>query len=327
MIMMMPVITNKGAVTTAGTVPVAMGTMFFGTQVPADQSTSCLDHSYDIGMRFWDTANNYAFWAGGTGDESETVLGDWFATRGPAARDDVVLATKVGARPRPGGTDLTQALGLSAPMVRTQALDSLRRLRTDYIDLLYAHIDDSTVPLAETLGGLGELVEEGLVRQIAASNLTAPRLKEAVGVGKSSVHGYTALQQRFSYLIPSRTADLSPHVLLDDQIEFTCTENDLTMLGYSPLLSGAYTRPDRALPDGYNTSTARHALNVLSEVAEEASLDTGQTVLAWMARRSFPVLPVVGVSSAEQVASAWQAVTSELTHDAISRLETARTGA
>lgn len=325
--MMMPVLTNKGAVTTAGTVPVAMGTMFFGTQVPADQSTSCLNHAYDLGMRFWDTANNYAFWAGGVGDESEMVLGDWFATCGPAARDDVVLATKVGARPRPGGTDLTQALGLSAPMVRTQALDSLRRLRTDRIDLLYAHIDDRTVPLAETLDALGELVEEGLVRQIAASNLTAPRLKEAVEVGKSTRHAYTALQQRFSYLIPSPTADLVPHVLLDDQMEITCTESDLTMLGYSPLLSGAYTRPDRAIPDGYNTSTTRHALTVLAEVAEQASLDAGQTVLAWMAQRSSPVLPVVGVSSAEQVASAWQAVTSDLTNDALNRLETARIGA
>ena len=179
------------------------------------------------------------------------------------------------------------------------------------------------MPLAETLGALGELVEEGLVRQIAASNLTAPRLKEAVEVGKSTGHGYTALQQRFSYLIPSPTADLSPHVLLDDQIEITCTENDLTMLGYSPLLSGAYTRPDRAIPNGYNTPITRHALKVLTEVAE-ASLDTGQAVLAWMVQRSSPVLPVVGVSSADQVTSAWQAVASDLTNDALNRLETAR---
>ncbi len=212
-------------------------------------------------------------------------------------------------------------------MVRAQTLDSLRRLRTDRIDLLYAHIDDSTVPLTETLGALGDLVKEGLVRQIAASNLTAPRLKEAVEEGKSTGHAYTALQQRFSYLIPSPTTDLSPHVLLDDQIELTCTENDLTMLGYSPLLSGAYTRPDRALPDGYNTSTTRHALNVLAEVAEQASLDPGQAVLAWMAQRSSPVLPVVGVSSAGQVESAREAVTSGLTHDALNRLEKARTGA
>jgi hypothetical protein len=144
-------------------------------------------------------------------------------------------------------------------MVRTQALDSLRRLRTDHIDLLYAHIDDSTVPLAETLGALGELVEEGLVRQIAASNLTAPRLKEAVGVGKSTMHGYTALQQRFSYLIPSPTADLSPHVLLDDQIESTCADNDLTMRDIHP----CYRAPTPARIVQFPTDTTHRLPDML----------------------------------------------------------------
>lgn len=324
--MTLPVITPQGAVTSVGMVPMALGTMYFGTSVPADRSAACLDRAYEVGARFWDTANNYAFWVGGTGDESETVLGQWFTTRGAAARDAVVVATKIGGRPRPGGIDVSDGLGLSAPAVRAQTLDSLRRLRTDRIDVLYAHIDDRAVPLSETLGALSELVEEGLVREIAASNLTPPRLHEAISIGRWIPHRYRALQQRFTYLVPADDADLSPHVLLDDQLEQYCVETGLGMLGYSPLLSGAYTRPDRTLPKGYDTPATEHALEVLDEVAEDAGLDAGQAVLAWMAQRQQPVLPVVGVSTPQQVESAWQAVRTPLGFDAVATLDGARAG-
>ncbi|MFW6186493.1 MAG: aldo/keto reductase [Actinomycetota bacterium] len=321
-----PVITPQGAVTPAGTAPMALGTMYFGTTVPVEAVQACLDTAFELGARFWDTANNYAFWAGGTGDESETALGNWLHQRGPAVREEMVLATKLGARPRSGGTDVSAGLGLSAPAVRYQVQESLRRLRTERIDLLYAHIDDRTVPFVETLGALSGLVEDGLVRQIAASNLTPPRLQVAIEAGRSTGHAYAALQQRFSYLVPGEETDLSPHVLLDDQVERICTEADMVMLGYSPLLSGAYTRADRPLPTGYDTPVTGHALEVLGEVAGAVGLDTGQTVLAWMAQRDRPVLPVVGVSSPEQVASAWQAMTTRLEPGDLAALEAARSG-
>lgn len=322
-----PAITPHGAVTPSSTVPMALGTMYFGTTVPADQGTACLNTAHELGLRFWDTANNYAFWVGGTGDESETALGHWFATRGPAAREDIVLATKIGARPRPGGSDVSDGLGLSAPAVRAQTTDSLRRLRTDRIDLLYAHIDDPTVPWAETLGALSDLVEEGLVGQVAASNLTAPRLQEALEAGSTVPHAYAALQQRFTYLQPDPAADLSPHVLLDEEVEQHCTDHGLAMLGYSPLLSGAYTRSDRPLPDGYDTPASEPALQTLNHVAERTGLDAGQTVLAWLVQRRRPVLPVVGVSSPEQVTSAAQAMMTRLDPDDVAALEHARSGA
>lgn len=162
--------------------PMAVGTMYFGTTVSAQAAFACLDVAAEVGATFWDTANNYAFWAGGRGDESETVLGDWFASRGSAARARVTVASKVGARPLPGHADLDHVQGLSARAVREQVTDSLQRLRTDHLDVLYAHLDDPTVPLEETLGVFGELVEEGLVREIGASNLTADRLQHALGV-------------------------------------------------------------------------------------------------------------------------------------------------
>lgn len=302
--------------------PMALGTMYFGTQVPAERAATCLDQAFDCGARFWDTANNYAFWAGGLGDESETVIGDWFTARGPSARDQVVLATKVGARPSRPGARLDDVLGLSRESVRTQVHDCLRRLRTDRIDVLYAHIDDRSVPLVETLGVLSELVEEGLVREVAASNLAADRLREAMEAPAPS--HYCALQQRFSYLVPRPDANLSPHVLLDDEIVRLCGEHALTPLGYSPLLSGAYTRAERPLPEGYGPS--RNALQALEEVAEAHELDEGQAVLAWMVGRGDPVVPVVGVSAPEQVSSAWQAVTTKLSTAELSRLDDARRG-
>ncbi len=303
---------------------VAVGTMYFGTRVPAATAHACLDRAFEVGARFWDTSNNYAFWAGGTGDESETCIGRWLAARPASVRGEVVIATKVGARPRDGSTDLADALGLSGRAVRAQVTDSLRRLRTERVDLLYAHIDDPSTPLEETLGIMSDLVDEGLVGQIAASNLTAHRLRQALAV--SARHRYRALQQRFTYLQPDPSADLSPHVLLDDDVADVCTGHGLTMLGYSPLLSGAYTRPDRGLPPAYDTPPNHHALHVLAEQAHATGLDPGQVVLAWMTQRRPAVLPVVGVSRPEHVDSAWQAVGTRLGHDTIEALDRARRG-
>lgn len=303
----------------------AVGTMYFGTTVPTTRAHAVLDAAHGAGARFWDTANNYAFWTdGGTGNESEECLGAWLAARGSSVRDEIVLATKAGARPQPGSTDLSSTLGLSDSAVRDQLTDSLRRLGTDRVDVLYAHIDDRAVPLEETLGALVELQQQGLTRVIAASNLTAGRLDEALDAGHRVGTGYAALQQRFTYLVPDPAADLVPHVLLDEQIERVCADAGIAMLGYSPLLSGAYTRDDRALPDAYATAASEDALRELHAVAEQAELDAGQAVLAWMAQRDRPVLPVVGVSAPEQLRSAIRAVSTALPADALARLDTAR---
>lgn len=307
-----------------GGVPVrgmSLGTMYFGSLVPAGEAHRILDAAHEAGVRFWDTANNYAFWVpGGTGDESEECLGAWLAARGPRVRDEVVLATKVGARPRPGGKDLSAALGLSASAIREQLTGSLRRLGTDHVDVLYAHIDDPAVPLAEVIGALNEAREQGLTRVVAASNLTAGRLREAIAVGD----GYAALQQRFTYLVPDPDADLYPHVLLDAEVERVCTEAGVAMLGYSSLLGGAYTRPDRPLPPAYRTPAAGPALRTLHDVADQVGLDAGQTVLAWMVQRARPVVPVVGVSGVEQLRSATRAVTTSVPADLLARLDEAR---
>lgn len=155
--------------------PLAVGTLPFGTTLDTPTSHRILDAALDAGATFLDTANNYAFWVdGATGDESESTLGGWFAAR-RGARDRVTLASKIGARPRPSGRSFADALGLRAAAVRAQVDASLARLRTDRLDVLYAHVDDSSVPLEETVGALQAEVRRGTARIIGCSNLTAPR--------------------------------------------------------------------------------------------------------------------------------------------------------
>lgn len=297
--------------------------MHFGTAVTTQASVDCLDAAYEVGARFWDTSNNYAFWAGGDGDESETIIGNWFAAHGMAARDRITLATKVGARPLPGYADLDHVAGLSAAAVRQQVTGSLRRLRTDHIDLLYAHIDDRTVPLAETLGVFSDLVTEGVVREVAASNLTAQRLSEAIAV--DSRHPYQALQQRFTYLPADSHVDTAPQVVLDAETERIARTAGVCLVGYSPLLSGAYTRAERPLPQEYRGTAAQDQLRLLEDRAATVGLDTGQLVLAWMSQRRIPVIPIVGVSRVEQVRAAWEATATPLPPGMINELEDART--
>ncbi|MBI9113779.1 aldo/keto reductase [Sanguibacter suaedae] len=302
--------------------PLALGTMYFGTTVDPSSASECLDAAAASGATFWDTANNYAFWAGGTGDESEMVLGRWFRARGSAARDEVVVATKVGARPLPGYSDLQHVTGLSAASAREQVEGSLRRLGTDRIDVLYAHIDDRSVPLAETLGVFGELVDDGLVREVAASNLTASRLGESLRA--ASDHPYRALQQRFTWLQPDPAVDITPQVALDEVTERTAQAADVVLLGYSPLLSGAYTRLERPLPAEYDTPGVEQRLATLRAQALATGIDAGQLVLAWMTQRSAPIIPVVGVSRPDQVASAWHAVNTSLSTETVAILEDGR---
>ena len=294
-----------------------LGTMYFGTLVPEPAAYAVLDGYAEAGGTFLDTANNYACWvAGGTGDESEALLGRWLADR--SARDGVVLATKLGARPGGGGVQ-----GLSARAVAEQVEGSLRRLGTDRIDLLYTHIPDPHTPVQETLRALTDLVAAGKVRAIAASNLTRPRLAEAVET--SQVHGlarYRALQQRYTYLQPLRTADFGPQVLLDDALRVYCADQQILPLAYSVLLGGAYTRADRPLPAEYQTDRTPRQLAALRAVARDLGTSPNTLVYAWLLAAG--IVPVVGVSGPEQLAEALAADRLPLPDGSLAALETAR---
>jgi aryl-alcohol dehydrogenase-like predicted oxidoreductase len=300
-----------------------LGTMYFGSTVPQPAAYSLLDGYREAGGNFLDTANNYAFWVEGrTGDESETLLGRWLAER--SAREDMVVATKIGGRPRPGGGSLAEAQGLSPAAVVEQVEGSLRRLGTDRIDLLYTHIHDAGTPVAETLQALTGLVDAGKVRWIAASNLTRARLAEAVDASRElGLARYRALQQRYSYLAPGPAADFTPQVVLDDELRVYCAQQQILPLAYGVLLGGAYTRAERRLPPEYRTDRAHRQVATLHAVAADLGAAPSTIVYAWLLAAG--IVPVLGVSRPEQLAEALAADALPLPADSLALLETART--
>ena len=180
--------------------PAALGAMNFGTTTSREDAFAVLDMYVGAGGNFIDTSNNYAHWAG-TGDESETLLGEWLESRG--CRDDVVIATKVGFDRHGTGA------GLRREQIEYWAGESLRKLRTDRIDVYYAHTDDTSTPLGETAEAFASLVREGKVRLLGCSNFDTWRVADATAEAeRRGLPGYRVMQQRFTYLYAR--SDMAP---------------------------------------------------------------------------------------------------------------------
>ncbi len=214
-----------------------LGTLPFGTRIDEAAAFAVLDRFHEAGGTFIDTANTYAFWEpGATGAESELVIGRWLRSRG--VRDEMVLATKVGALPEPPGSAWPEyAEGLSAPVLRRQVEESLRNLGTDRIDLYYAHIDDRTTPVAETMGAFGDLVAAGKIGRAGCSNFAAWRVEESRGAAVAAgVPDYAAVQQRYTYLRPRPGAEfgVNPHAS-EELLDYLGTRPELTFVAYTTI--------------------------------------------------------------------------------------------
>lgn len=312
-----------GSGTGLGVSALCLGTLNFGTTLDERQAFALLDRFTEAGGTFIDTANTYAFWVpGGTGAESEEVLGRWLASRN--ARDRVVLSTKVGALPDPPGAAWPEcAEGLSEKVIRGQAEASMRRLGVDHLDVYLAHIEDRRTRLAETVAAFAGLVSDGLVRVAGCSNHAAWRIAAAREIARAQgLPAFSCVQQRHTYLRPRPGADfgVNPHIS-DELLDYVREEPDLALLGYSVLLSGAYTRPDRPLPAEYDHPDSHRRIAALAEVADELGVTRNQVVLAWLLRGDPPVLPVLGVSSVEQLDECLGALTVELPDELRQRLD------
>ncbi|MGW2512692.1 aldo/keto reductase [Streptomyces scopuliridis] len=303
-----------------------LGTLPFGSTVDEKTSFAILDRFVEAGGNLIDTANNYVFWhPGTTGDESETTVGRWLASR--HARDEVLISTKAGARPTVPGTGLETAEGLSATAIRKAARESLGRLGTDRIDLYWAHVEDRSVPLEETLGTLDELVRGGQVGILGCSNHTTWRTERARALARAhGWTGYTCVQQRYSYLQPRFDMGLpeSAHVhVTPELLDYVRDEPDLTVMAYSSLLSGAYTRADKPLAAAYDHPGTASRLAVLREAAAELGATPNQVVLSWLLGGEVPVMPIVGASSVEQLDEILGALDVKLPPDIRERLDRA----
>jgi aryl-alcohol dehydrogenase-like predicted oxidoreductase len=301
---------------------IALGAMKLGGTVDEETSFAILDRFVEAGGTFIDTANNYMFWVDGCSpDDSELLVGRWRASRGIGAGDGIVIATKLGARPTVPGGGMESWEGLSAPVVRSAAEDSLKRLGLDQIDLLYPHVEDRTVPLEETLGALAELVDDGKVAIIGASNHRAWRLERARAISaERQWPRYSVLQNRYSYLQPRFDVGLPElgHVhVTAEHLDFVHAENGdghpTALVTYTPLLYGAYVRDDRALSAPYDHPGTAKRLAALDQVATETGATRNQVVLSWLIDHDPPIIPLVGVSTVAHVDEAVEATKLELT--------------
>ncbi|WP_344629049.1 aldo/keto reductase [Streptomyces glaucosporus] len=302
--------------------------MDFGTRLDREASTRLLDRFVERGGRWIDTANCYSFWLdpSGTGGQSETVIGEWLAAR-PGVRDRVLISTKVRQQPTVPGKWPESAEGLSAPAVRRAVRESLRRLRTDRIDLYWAHAEDREVPLEETVAAFGEVVSDGLALRLGASNHTAWRVERGRAIARGTgVAGWTALQLRYSYVQPRPGAVLpeAGHLhATPESLDYVRSEPELDLWVYSSLLWGSYTRPDRPLPEHYDHPGTARRLAVLGEVAAETGATANQVVLAWLTGGDPAVVPIVGVSRTEQLDEAFDAMELRLDAEQRRRLDEA----
>ncbi|MFF4650365.1 aldo/keto reductase [Streptomyces sp. NPDC001380] len=314
--------TDKRMVTLGGSdlavLPLSLGGNVFGWTADEQQSFAVLDAYAAGGGNFVDTADVYSAWApGNSGGESETVIGRWMRSRGN--RDAVVVATKVGAHP--------ERKGLRAANVRAAAEDSLRRLQTDRIDLLYTHFDDPETPVEEFLGALDELVRAGKVRHIAASNISPERLEEALAASeREGLARYVAVQPHYNLV--SRGTYEGP-------LAETAARHGLSAVPYFALASGFLTGKYR--PGGAAVESARAAgagkyledprgpriLEALDAVAAARGAEVATVALAWLAAQPTVAAPIASARTVEQVPALLAAAELELTADELAALTAA----
>ena len=297
--------------------PLCLGGNIFGWTADEQQSFAVLDAYAAAGGNFIDTADSYSSWIhGNSGGESETIIGRWMAARGN--RDDIVIATKVGKKP---GLE-----GLAPTTIRRAAEESLARLGTDRIDLYYAHLDDETTSLEATLGAFGELIAEGKVRHIAASNYGAPRLAEALAIARENgLPEYVAVQPHYNLVF----RDEYEGALAD-----LCVRENIGCVPYFGLASGFLTGKYRA--GGPEVASARAGsaadylddrgiavLAALDEVAAAHGTTVAAVALSWLAAQPGVVAPIASARTPEQLAELLPLAELELNAAELARLTAA----
>ena len=297
--------------------PLALGGNVFGWTADKATSFAVLDAYAAAGGNFVDSADSYSVWIPGhVGGESETIVGEWMKARGN--RDTIIVATKVGQLPSVKGT--------SRASVRQAVEESLRRLQVETIDLYYAHVDDQETPLEETAEVFGEIVREGKVRYIAASNFTADRLQEALDVQKKlGVAEYVALQPHYN---------LVERGLYEGALRDVVAANGLSTIPYFGLARGFLTgkyRVDGPAVDSPKAGGAMQYLNdkgtkvlaALDEVAANHGVAVATVSLAWLAAQPTIAAPIASASKPEQVADLVASASLTLTPAELDLLNTA----
>ena len=288
--------------------PLAFGGNVFGWTAGEAMSFRLLDAFVAAGFNLIDTADMYSTWvAGHKGGESETIIGKWLQRSGK--RQKVIIATKVGKEMGP------DKKGLSKSYIFQAVEESLQRLQTDYIDLYQSHEDDAETPLAETLEAFGQLIKDGKVRAIGASNFSAQRLAEALQVSEQNgFPRYQSLQPLFN---------LYDRADYEKELEPLCREKGLGVISYFSLASGFLTGKYRSEADLANRARADmvkkylnargyRILEALDRAAQQHNVTPATAALAWLIARPTITAPIASATSLAQLNQLIEAATLEL---------------
>jgi aryl-alcohol dehydrogenase-like predicted oxidoreductase len=300
--------------------PLAFGGNVFGWTVDEAQSFKLLDAFVAGGGNFIDSADVYSKWKeGNQGGESETIIGNWLAARG--GRDRVVIATKVGMDFSP------ERGGLSRRWITAQVEESLKRLRTDHIDLYYSHRDDDKVPQEETLEAHASLVKAGKVRALGASNFKAERLKSALEISdRAGLPRYGVLQPLYNLYDRSE---------FEGALQDLCVAEGIAVAPYYTLASGFLTGKYRSEADlsqsarggkigtNYLNERGLRILAAMDEVAARLNVKPSQVAVAWLAARPAVVAPIASATRLDQLEELLAAARLKLDADAIQALDAA----
>eukprot|EP01037_Dinobryon_pediforme_P000818 gene818-822_t len=312
---------NKREIGTSGikVYPMSFGGNVFGWTIDEQQSFTILDKFADSGLDFIDTADVYSAWApGNKGGESETIIGNWLKRSGK--RDKIIIATKVG-KPMGDGKK-----GLSRKYITAAVEASLKRLQTDYIDLYQSHDDDKDTPLLETLETFTDLIKQGKVRAIGASNYDGIRLKEALQVSKDNdLAAYQCLQPEYN---------LYTREYYEKELEPVCRERNIGVISYYSLASGFLTGKYRSENDLSQSSRGQGVkkflnprgykiLAALDKIAAEVNSTPASVALAWVIARPGITAPIASATSLNQLEALIKATELELSSDAIDQLNSA----
>ena len=291
--------------------PLCLGSNIFGAAATEAQSHLVMDAYRSHGGNFIDTADMYNQWIEGhVGGESESIIGSWMKSRGNRA--DMVIATKV--------SKMDRRPGLSAKNIIAACEESLNRLQTDYIDLYYSHSDDETVSLEETLGAYAQLIAEGKVRYIAASNFRPARVRESVKFSEdNNLPSYIAVQDLYN---------LVDRTTYEGEMAGTVADLGISNIPFYGIargfLTGKYrpgvTEVDSMRPAAlvYTTDKNYAVLSAMDEIAQAHNAPLGAVALGWLRAQPTVSAPIASARTVPQLEEIIQVV--ELTPEEVVRL-------
>ena len=298
-----------------------LGTMTMGWRNNEKESHRILDRAFDAGITLYDTADVYSNWVeGNPGGVSEQFIGTWLKTK---SRYDILIATKCRGRMWEG----PMGEGLSRAHIVRACEDSLRRLKTDHIDLYQCHWPDDETPIEETVEAMGELVKQGKVRYLGVSNFPAWLTEKANAYAlRIGMTPFVSTQPKYN-LICRRNFEL--------ELAAFCLEENIGVIPYSPLEGGLLT--GKYSPTGEGPENARHILNqrapekltpqvvrtleVLENISKLRGETMTQTALAWILSKEWITSPIIGATSIEQLEDSLEAAGKRLSLEEIVQLD------